>query len=153
MGLQVDVIGQNAADALIPQGRGLGQAALPVACRQIALADPHQGEEFRSPNRSQMADCTAKHHYGRTIGGQDVKTPCSHSIVLALGRVGFAHDLIGKAMKQRITRIARFFRKLSDMMSLLRRKLLQHDASFRNEVRMWALNANSPLMWINGGSI
>jgi hypothetical protein len=46
-----------------------------------------------------MTDCTAKHRYGRIISGQDVKTPCSHSIMLALGRVGFAHNLIRKATK------------------------------------------------------
>ena len=62
----------------------------------------HQGEELRSRSRSQVADGAAKRRNGPIIGGQDVKSTFSHSIMLALGRMRFAHGLVGNAMKHRI---------------------------------------------------
>ena len=38
--------GYTTGQVLTVEGRGLRQAALPVSCRQLALADPHQGEEL-----------------------------------------------------------------------------------------------------------
>jgi hypothetical protein len=144
MALQINVVGENAGDACVAKGRGLGQAALPFSRRQLALADPHQGEKLRSRGGSQTADRPAKRRHGGIIGGQDVKSTRSYSIVFALGGLRFAHGLVGDAMKHPIARVARCFCELSDEMRLPRREILQHDASFRDETETWALNANSP---------
>src|SRR5512146_2894869 len=128
--LQVDVVGEDPVGVGVAERVGLGQATLPGVGRELTLADAHQREQLGAPGGVQFADRAAKRPDSRVLRRQDIEGACAGAILLALRRMRFAHDVLGDAVQQLLTRVAGGARQPRDRMHLGRGERLQHGDPF-----------------------
>ncbi len=83
MVVQIGVVQEGGARRIVANAVGFGDAPMPLLCGEIALADAHQGVEFRARGSLERGDRVMQSLQGLRVRRQRVEAERSGRIVLA----------------------------------------------------------------------